>query len=173
MIKYVGVEIVEGEIPHLLQWDEGWGYQAYGESTIASSGCGPTCISMIVSGLTGDNTVTPYVMAELAKESGYMIEEGGTYAAFMQVGAEYYGLSVHESNESEDFMIEELSQGHPVVCNLAPGKYFTDVGHFIILTGYEDGLVTVKDPFSIANTEKKWDYQDFKEQIIGMWSYEK
>lgn len=35
-----------GQIPHLLQWDERWGYQSYGTSTIAASGCGPTCMSM-------------------------------------------------------------------------------------------------------------------------------
>lgn len=167
----VADEVEIGILPHLLQWDERWGYQSYGESTIAASGCGPTCMSMVVVGLTGDVTVTPVVTARYAEENGYVVEGGGTYAAFMEVAAEEWGITVESSLESETFAMEELTAGHPVICNLDAGKYFTDVGHFIVLTGYEDGIVTVLDPFNIENTEKTWAYEDIKEQIIGMWAY--
>lgn len=162
----------DGSLPHLLQWDTGWGYQAYGKSSIAASGCGPTCLSMVITGLTGDTTVTPYVLAKYAEESGYMIEGGGTYAAFMWETVGKWGLSSVESLESENFLRDEIESGKPVICNLNPGKYFTDVGHFIVITGYEDGVITVLDPFSIENTEKEWKYSDIKEQIAGLYSYE-
>lgn len=39
-------------IPLFIQWDKRWGYDAYGNDVIGLSGCGPTCLSMIVIGLT-------------------------------------------------------------------------------------------------------------------------
>ena len=71
--------IEQGTIPHLLQWDERWGYQPYGGGTIATDGCGPTCMAMVVAGLTGDVSVTPYVMARFGEENGYVDKENGTY----------------------------------------------------------------------------------------------
>ena len=68
-----------GTIPHYLQWDERWGYSSYGTSTIASSGCGPTCMSMVIVGLTGDTTATPYRLARYSEENGFIDEENNTY----------------------------------------------------------------------------------------------
>lgn len=161
----------DGSLPYLLQWDARWGYQPYNNCVIAASGCGPTCLSMVITGLTGDPTVTPYVLAKYAEEMGYTISEGGTYAAFMRDPVEAWGITATESLESESFVQDETAKGKPVACNLEPGKYFTDVGHFIIITGYEDGVITILDPFSIENTEKEWNYSDIKEQIAGLYSY--
>lgn len=50
--KAFGDDFVTGEIPALIQWDERWGYAPYGSETIiAVSGCGPTALSMVISGL--------------------------------------------------------------------------------------------------------------------------
>ena len=57
--KDIGVKIQKGTIPELIQWDERWGYTKYGTSIVAVSGCGPTCMSMVVSGLTGNTKITP------------------------------------------------------------------------------------------------------------------
>lgn len=162
----------DGSLPHLLQWDKKWGYQPYGDSFIAASGCGPTCLSMVITGLTGNEKITPYVLAKYAQENGYMIDAGGTYAAFMRDSVTEWGIIATESLESESFVQEETAKGKPIACNLNPGKYFTDVGHFIVITGYEDGIITVLDPFSIKNTEQEWKYSDIKEQIAGLYSYE-
>lgn len=169
----IGELPADGSLPHLLQWDSRWGYQPYSNCVIAASGCGPTCLSMVITGLTGDTTVTPYVLAQYAEEMGYAnLQDGGTYAAFMWETVEKWGLTSVESLESENFLRDEIANGKPVICNLNPGKYFTDVGHFIVITGYEDGVITVLDPFSIENTEKEWNYSDIKEQIAGLYSYE-
>ena len=164
-------EAKEGEIPHLLQWDERWGYQNYGVKSLAASGCGPTCISMIIIGLTGDASATPYCLAQYSEEYGYMIDKGGSYAGLVKHAAEAWGITVAESLENEDFVYQETQKGYPLICNLSPGEYFTDVGHFIVITGYEDGMITVLDPFSIENTEKTWKYSDIQPQIEGLYSY--
>ena len=41
------------------------------------TGCGPTVLSMVVSGLTGDSSITPYVVARYAQENGYYVSGTG------------------------------------------------------------------------------------------------
>ena len=84
-------EVAAGVIPHLLQWDERWGYQIYGDNMIAVNGCGPTVISMVAAGLTGDNTITPYRVAKFAEENGYYEGDAGTSWALMTEGAAQFG----------------------------------------------------------------------------------
>ena len=162
--------IEKGTIPHLLQWDERWGYQPYGGGTIATDGCGPTCMAMVIAGLTGDGSVTPYVTAKFGEENGYVDAENGTYWEFMMQASRPWGVNVIESPPDETLIQQELAQGHPIICNVMPGD-FTQVGHYIVLTGYQDGIVTVNDPFSIKNTEKTWVYKDIEDQIRGIWIY--
>ena len=69
-------KIREGSIPLLIQWDEKWGYGAYGNSNIAISGCGPTCLAMVAAGLRQDTSVTPLAVANYAQEQGYYSEAG-------------------------------------------------------------------------------------------------
>ena len=166
----IAESIEKGTIPHLLQWDERWGYQPYGGGTIATDGCGPTCMAMVVAGLTEDVSVTPYVMARFGEENGYVDEENGTYWEFMMQASRPWGVNVIDSMPDETLIQQELAQGHPIICNVMPGD-FTQVGHYIVLTGYQDGVVTVNDPFSIKNTEKTWVYKDIEDQIRGIWIY--
>lgn len=158
-----------GTIPHYLQWDERWGYSSYGTSTIASSGCGPTCMSMVIVGLTGDTTATPYRLARYSEENGFIDEENNTYWAFLDSAARQWGLNCHEGMMDEGTLAAQLQAGNPVICSMLPGD-FTDGGHFIVLTSYENGQVTVNDPFSISNTEKTWNYSDISDQIKEMWT---
>lgn len=163
-------ELKEDEIPKLLQWDERWGYAPYGTSIVAVSGCGPTCLSMVVSGLTGDKTITPAKMAEYGTEHHYINEDNDTYWIFMSEAGQEWGIESREKMLEEEELKEELLAGHPVICSVGPGD-FTQIGHFIVLAGWEDGKVIVHDPFSIKNTEKRWVYEDFKDQIKSMWTY--
>ena len=158
-----------GTIPHYLQWDERWGYSSYGTSTIASSGCGPTCMSMVIVGLTGDTTATPYRLARYSEENGFIDEENNTYWAFLDSAARQWGLNCREGMMDEGTLAAQLQAGNPVICSMLPGD-FTDGGHFIVPTSYENGQVTVNDPFSISNTEKTWNYSDISDQIKEMWT---
>lgn len=163
-------EFQSGAVPKLLQWDERWGYAPYGTSTIAASGCGPTCVSMIVSYLKNDASITPYVVAEFAMEHGYVTEDNSSLWALMEGGPENWGIQVKECGIDEAEVAQTLERGEPIICNVGEGD-FTNEGHFIVLTAYEEGKVTVNDPFSIQNTEKQWVYQEIQDQIRGAWSY--
>lgn len=161
----------EGEIPQLLQWDERWGYQTYGKGTIANCGCGPTCVSMVISGLTGRTEVTPYVVACYSEEHQLIDENDNTYWQLMTDMPEEYGLKVEETMLSEAGVAQALSEGKPIICSMGPGD-FTDEGHFVVLTAYADGIVKVHDPFSQENSDKEWVYREISDQIKQMWVYD-
>lgn len=168
--EVVSDDLKKGEIPQLLQWDERWGHISYGTGYIASCGCGPTAMSMVVSGLTGDASVTPVKVARYSEKQGYIDENNNTYWELMSKGGEHWGITSYSGDISEDFVSKELKAGHPVICSVGPGD-FTKKGHFIVLTKYKNGKVKVNDPFSQKNSDKMWKYSKIKDQIKSLWVY--
>ena len=163
-------DYVEGEIPYLMQWDSRWGYVEYGVETIALDGCGPTCLSMVAIGLTGNIRWTPIRISNMSMENGHYAEGAGTAWTLMYEGCEAMGISGKEIPLSEEVMSGELKAGRPIIASMAPGD-FTDAGHFIVIVDYKDGLFYVHDPNNKKNTEVGWSYETLKTQIKNLWSY--
>ena len=163
-------EVVQGQVPLLLQWDERWGYAFYADDMIAVNGCGPTAIAMVAAGLTGDNTVTPYKVAQFSAGNGYYAGDSGTSWSLMTEGAQQFGIYGEEMGLSEDEVFSALENGHPIICSMRPGD-FTTTGHFIVLTGIEDGKIRVNDPNSRVRSGKLWDYSRLEYQINNLWVY--
>ena len=165
-------EDLESEgIPLLLQWDERWGYESYGDDFHALNGCGPTCLSMVYCGLSGDDTWNPYEVAKMAEENGYYVNGSGSLWGLMERGAEKIGLTVHNVIYDTEHINKELDQGRPIICAMRPGD-FTTTGHFIVLAGREgDGSIIVRDPNSIIRSEQTWELEDIISQIKNLWSY--
>ena len=168
----IGVDLSKGGIPELLQWDERWGYAPYGTGIVATSGCGPTCMAMVAAGLNQDASITPAKVAAYGTEHGYVDEENNTYWRFMDEAGANWNLNSVGGLLSEEQVSAELAQGHPIICSMGPGD-FTQIGHFIVLTGYENGNVKVNDPFSIKNTNTTWVFANIKDQIKAMWTFSK
>lgn len=162
-------EVRQGEFPRLLQWDEGWGYQTYGDGLMGLTGCGPTVLSMAVCGLTGDNTVTPWVVAQYAQEAGWYVDGSGSSWDLMREGCRHYGLEAEELPLDQGIVTRELNSGHPVICSMGPGD-FTTSGHFILLTGVEDGQIRLNDPNRPSNSEQLWDFDTLAPQIRNLWA---
>jgi predicted double-glycine peptidase len=165
-------ELKEGEIPRLIQWDERWGYAPYGTGIIAVCGCGPTALSMVLSGLTGDNTLTPEKLAEYGTEHNYLNEKNDTMWSYMTEVCKEWGVNCREAMLDKTEALKQLNEGHPIVCSVGPGD-FTQNGHFIVLAGVKDDELIVHDPFSIVNSEKTWKFEDIQDQIKVMWVYSK
>ena len=163
-------DATQGEIPLLLQWDERWGYAYYADDMIAINGCGPTVISMVVAGLTGDNTITPYRVAQFSAENGYYAGDSGTSWSLMTEGARQFGIYGEEMGLSESEVLTALENGHPIICSMRPGD-FTTTGHFVVLTGVEDGKIRVNDPNSRERSGKLWDYSRLEYQINNLWVF--
>lgn len=158
-------------IPLLLQWDERWGYEPYGSSMIAVTGCGPTCLSMVYIGLTGDASMHPKKMAAFSEKKGYYTENGTSWS-LMTEGAETLGLSAEELPLDENRIKQCLLDGEPVICSMGPGD-FTREGHFIVLAGVDkEGNIVLNDPNSKKNSEKSWDYDRIAGQVKNLWAYQ-
>lgn len=163
-------EDVQNGIPLLFQWDQRWGYLTYGKKPIALEGCGPTCLSMAVIGLTGDRSITPGVVAQYSQENGFYVEDTGTSWSLIELGAKHFGLrSKQIMTWSSKGIKNALQAGDVVVCSVGEGD-FTTRGHFILIVGLnEDGTVIVNDPNSRANSNTNWSITTILEQTKGMW----
>ena len=163
---------IQNHIPVYFQWSEVWGYASYGSENIGMGGCGPTSLSMVATGLTGNTSFTPKYVADMSVNMGYYVESVGTDWSLMTEGASQLGInSAQLTNWSEDSLKSELSAGHPIICSMGPGD-FTNQGHFIVLSGLtEDGKVLVNDPNSKINSRKKWDLNTIINQMNAAWSF--
>ena len=168
--KTIGENLVKGQIPHLLQWDQRWGYAPYGTSNVAVSGCGPTCLSMVAAGLTGDSSLTPARLAAYGTKKGYVDKDNNTYWKFMSEGLARWNIDCYETDMDKKRITAELKAGHPVILSVGPGD-FTKIGHFIVLTEYTDGKIKVLDPFSQETTGKLWTFKRLAKQTKAAWVY--
>lgn len=157
------------EMPLFIQWDKRWGGLSYGSSgTIGSSGCGPTSMAMVITGLRGkvagidrnnDGIVDPSETAAYSLANGFRVEGQGTsWDFFGNIGVKA-GLKVTQVTPSNyQKVLDHLKKGNPVIASMGPGA-FTKGGHFIVLTGVDaNGKITVKDPNSEIKSKQSWDF---------------
>lgn len=165
-------EEIAGGVPLLIQWDSRWGYRQYGTGLIGYTGCGPTCLSMVAVGLTGDSSATPDAVAEYAVQNGYYSSGNGTTWALMSKGCSHFGLTAQELSLSEQRMAGVLADGEAIIASVGPGD-FTDTGHFIVIISYSDGAFIVHDPNSIRRSERTWTFDELQGQIKNLWAFSK
>ena len=156
-------------VPLFMQWDQRWGYERYGSDVIGITGCGPTCLAMVGYYLTGDPWFTPANVAAFAWDGGYYAHGYGSSWTLISKGGVELGLDVKELPLSKDRILAEVAAGNPVICAMGPGA-FTEAGHYIVLTGVEDGKFRVNDPNSRANSERLWSYEEIESQIRNIWA---
>lgn len=162
-------EARKGTFPALCQWDTRWGCADYGGSILALSGCGPTALSIVTCGLTGEASWTPAAIAAWSQEHGYA-GSFGTSWELMSDGCTQFGISGEELSLTESTVTQALTEGCPIICAVRPGD-FTTAGHFIVLTGMENGQIRLVDPNSPARTGMLWDYSRLAPQIKNLWAY--
>lgn len=162
----------EQEFPLFLQWDPRWGYSSYGKgSNIGLSGCGPTCMAMVLYYLTGNETLTPDKIADYAMSNGYYVEGTGTAWALMKDVPRLYGVKVSEPEMSEYAWRDALGRGRVLICAMGPGD-FTVAGHFIVIYGYDENGFMVNDPNCVARSRRRWSFDEIRRQIKMVWGYE-
>ena len=160
------------DIPLLLQWDKRWGYEAYGDFNIALSGCGPTCLSMVLVALNHDYDMTPKKVADFAMKNGFYVEGTGTAWSLMTEGAKELGLSAKEVSLDEYVMKNQLDAGKMLICSVGPGD-FTAQGHFIVIYDYDEHGFRINDPNCVYRSSKSWSYREIASQIKILWAYGK
>ncbi len=156
-------------VPLFVQWDKRWGYENYSGNFFAASGCGPTTLSMVVVYLTHNRDASPLAVAKYSKEAGYSVDGSGSSWTLISEGCRHYGVKAKTVALDESRMKVELDAGHPIVVNVGPGD-FTDTGHFMVITGYDDEGFSINDPNSIEKSGKRWLFKNISSQIRAVWS---
>ncbi len=125
------------------------------QSTIGTSGCGPSAMAMVLSYYnrhsqlkpdgTVPTTINPATIADLSSKLGYRVCGSGTAYAMFPAVATKYGLKA----ETTDWAgaRRALLQGYPVIAAMGPG-YFTSTGHFVVLYSMTNskGEILTLDP---------------------------
>lgn len=159
-------------MPLFLQWDKRWGYIRYGADVAGITACGPVCLSMVAYYLTGDENMSPDKMIQFSIDDGHCVPGNGSAWTLISKGAKKLGLNVKELSLVEARVRKELEAGNPVICVMGPGV-FTTTGHFIVLSGYEDGKFRVNDPNSVEKSMRLWAWEEFQDQIRNLWAISK
>lgn len=143
------------------QTDPRWAnndYSAKGEvTTIAKSGCGPTCMAMVIASLSNPK-ITPADTAAWAKQCGYKALRQGTYYTYFVPQGAAQGVDVKRLNivnvkESRDRKVyhdkalEAVKAGDWVICCMGPG-HWTKAGHYILWYGVDGMNALINDPAS-------------------------
>lgn len=157
-------------IPYYCQWDSRWGYEDFAGSIFALSGCGPTSMAMVISGLKRDPFMTPDRLIEPA--SSYMTTEGIGWDFFESISRQY-GLKSQVIPLDKSSMNAKLEQGAPLVVSVRPGD-FTLGGHIMVIAGLDqEGYYIVNDPNSPRNSQLRWTYERLAPQIKNIWAISK
>lgn len=157
--SYEGITFTDTDTPvvYYNQADSRWGNQKYVSKTIASTGCGPTSLAIVVSTLTG-TAYDPPAICEWARTGNYYVHGKGSLHSLIPDGARHFGLQVSGCSYTEgQRIVDALSSGSLVIAIMSKG-HFTTGGHFIVLRGVTaDGKILVADPGSTARSQQKWD----------------
>ena len=115
-------------------------YGSYG--SIASHGCGITCLAMVATYLS-DEIYTP---PQLAKQFGHYKTDRGSMWILFEDSAKKLDIDLQERTSDTKKVVKALKNGQIVIALQSTGL-FTGSGHFIVLTGIKDnGRITVNDP---------------------------
>ena len=156
-----------GEFVNYYQYNyrESYGYG----TTIASAGCGPTSMAMVLTAVTGEE-VTPVEAANWSLQHGHRVEGNGTAWSYFGAISDAYGIECEQMGVSTDNIVSNLKEGKYVIASMAPG-HFTKGGHFIVLTGItEDGKITVADPNSESRSNQTWDVNIIVNEGKQLWA---
>ena len=130
------------EIPLILQTDYPDVPFAQGGRTVATSGCGVTCLTMLANYYFNEN-YEPADLIPLFRPYIY----GGTSGGAFDDSYDVIGLPIEEKTYHFANARKALEEGKIVVALMNEKSLFTDGGHYIILTGInENGLITINDP---------------------------
>lgn len=160
------------EIPLVLQSDYKQTVCYIGGSgrSVATSGCGAACLSMVIAYLTGNTEQTPYGLFYKAVECGKYRGNGLDHDVLSSL-AEEYGVEGRWIPNSFNEIVNALESGKPVIAHMGPGT-FTQYGHYIVLRGItEEGLVLVNDPGSRSRSRYAYPFDLVLEQVRGESSF--
>ena len=144
-------------MPQYYQGDYRWANRRYGLGTMAQSGCVPTSLAMVFSGL-GQKVLPTAVADTIYNNTNEMNVSGlGTSGKGAVYAINAYGYK-HTVITTREQLIAALQSGKPVFATVGNGIFAKGrLTHAIILSGYSNGKTKAMDPDSAYNTGKWYD----------------
>ncbi len=133
------------------------------EKSVKTSGCGATCVAMVIRYVKGDYSVTPETVFEWLYEAGFYQGDGLSHLALSR----YLSISGIASRwtGSTTEVLNNLRAGKPVIAHMGPGT-FADNGHYILLRGIdENGMIIINDPNSRRLSQETFSLQMIRSQL--------
>lgn len=157
----IGFSNGQYKVPWILQNSAEIGSYSYGYGTdIAHAGCGITALTMVLN-FFGVNVTVPQ-MADKMLDNGGRKQGKGTNNYAVEKVLKEYGLKTERAG-SFDGAVSLLSKG-PVIMSVWDNKPetrgdktcpFTDMKHYIVLTGYQNGMISINDPANKGRSQER------------------
>ena len=138
--------------PYYSQRDVRWGGRKYGPYSMDATGCVPTTLAMVISGITGTEVLPTTVADYLYNNTNEFNKDGfGTSSRGIVRAAQHWDLTT-ETLFTASAVKEVLSQGHHVLGAVGTSIFaHYPVTHELVLKGYDNGKTYVRDPYNAAN----------------------
>ena len=138
--------------PYYSQRDGRWGGRKYGPYSMDATGCVPTTLAMVISGITGTEVLPTTVADYLYNHTNEFNKDGfGTSSRGIVRAAQHWDLT-NETLFTASAVKEVLSQGHHVLGAVGTSIFaHYPVTHELVLKGYDNGKTYVRDPYNAAN----------------------
>ena len=138
--------------PYYSQRDGRWGGRKYGPYSMDATGCVPTTLAMVISGITGSEVLPTTVADYLYNHTNEFNKDGfGTSSRGIVRAAQHWDLTT-ETLFTASAVKEVLSQGHHVLGAVGTSIFaHYPVTHELVLKGYDNGKTYVRDPYNAAN----------------------
>lgn len=154
------------DVPLILQKHPDWRDIQYGVDEIdhiGDTGCAIATLAMVRSFLDNQE-VTPLSILEWSS-GDYFVPGAGTSWSIFEAFTYEYGYQMINHGPNFDSAVASLDDNQIVVVSVEPG-YFTEVGHILVIRGYDpvNGLVYVNDPND--SPDKFYSIQGIDENII-------
>lgn len=171
-----------GELPMFYQYLEPWANHPFNGTTINVAGCGPTTMSMVVSGLSSkipekidknkDGVATPIEMADWTMANNLSVIGSGSKHELIKKASEKAGLVCSDEYYDGNRAYNDLKDGKVVVILIHAGiTHPKTQGHFMVLTGLdENGNIKINDPGSESVTSKTWPLGVIKNDTTKYWT---
>jgi ABC-type bacteriocin/lantibiotic exporter with double-glycine peptidase domain len=124
--------------------------------------CGPSALASVL-GFWGRKAEPVRI-----KEEIYRAELKGSLPVDLLLAAQAHGMTAEMPDETLDSLKKELDAGHPVIAFVNQGYRFLPIGHYLVVTGYDDRRGEIfahsgtkkNDPVPYGKFLRQWDRTD-------------
>ncbi|MVX59750.1 hypothetical protein E5983_08970, partial [Streptococcus danieliae] len=137
------------EIPYYSQLDSRWSSKRYGHYLFGPTGCVPTSLAMIFTGLSGKTVLPTQVGDYIYQNTAAFNKLGpGTASNGIAKAIDKWGYK-HQVLKSPDAIKNSLLSGNPVLLAVGPSVFVNYPStHELVLSDYQNGKVKVSDPYT-------------------------